>query len=214
MAQRHGTGAAGGSAGRPVPPLVLASASPRRAQVLSQLGLAFEVVPAGVDESLLPGEPAAAHVERLARGKAALVAARRPHAIVVGSDTVVVLEDEPLGKPRDAEDAVRMLLRLQGRTHTVATGVAVVTPDGAARSGVELVRVRFRAFDAGVARAYVATDEPLDKAGAYGIQGRGAALVESIEGDYFAVMGLPVHRLLRLLEAAGWRYAFTGLARA
>jgi septum formation protein len=194
------------------PPVILASRSPRRAQLLEQLGLAFTTLAADIDERYLPGEEPGAHVERLAREKAAAIARAHPDAIVVGSDTVVVVEGDVLGKPSDAADAVRMLLRLAGRTHEVATGVAVVH-GGATHAGTERVAVRFRDFDEAVARAYVETGEPMDKAGAYGIQGYGAALVEGIAGDYFAVMGLPLVRLLGLLQRAGFGYNFRALTR-
>lgn len=206
------------------PTLILASQSPRRAQLLSMLGLHFEVLPADIDESYRPGEWPSAHARRLAEEKALRVAATRPEAVVVGSDTVVVLDDEVLGKPRDHDEALRMLMRLQGREHRVETGIAVVgpTPPGSAapgapawrpelRSGVEGVDVRFRAFGDDTARQYIATGEPLDKAGAYGIQGHGATLVERIDGDFFAVMGLPIVRMMALLEEIGWRYNFRGL---
>jgi nucleoside triphosphate pyrophosphatase len=191
------------------PVLVLASASPRRAQLLEMLGLSFRVHPANIDESLRDGEPPGGHAERLSVEKARAIAALEPAALVIGSDTVVVVDDAILGKPGDPADAVAMLLRLQGREHTVVTGVAVAR-DGRCWSGVERVIVRFRAFDEETARRYVETGEPMDKAGAYGIQGYGATLVERIEGDFFAVMGLPVARLVSLLEAAGYRYAFGG----
>lgn len=187
--------------------LVLASGSPRRAQLLRMLGIRFETEPAGVDEAYRPGEEPAAHAERLAREKAEAVARRRPESLVVGSDTVVVVDEAVLGKPRDPPDAVAMLLRLQGRDHEVMTGVAVVGPAGSS-SAVERVRVHFRPFDESIARAYVETGEPLDKAGAYGIQGYGATLVDRIEGDFFAVMGLPIVRMILLLEAHGWTYDF------
>jgi len=199
-------------AARPrVPPLILASTSPRRAELLRMLNLSFEVVPPGVPEEFRPGETAAAHAERLAREKAAAVALQRPDALVVGCDTVVVIDGEVLGKPRDREHAVEMLLRLQGREHRVETGIAVAAPDGRMESSLEGVHVRFRPFDRRTAVEYVATGEPLDKAGAYGIQGYGAALVESIKGDFFAVMGLPIARMVSLLRALGWRYNFRGL---
>ncbi len=201
--------AAGAAAG--VPPLVLASASPRRAELLRMLGLRFDIVPAAIEETMHRNEAAPAAVERLALEKAADVAARRPDALVVGSDTVVVLDEAVLGKPTSPEDAARMLLQLQGREHRVATGVAVVAPDGRKVSSAEIVRVRFRSFDEMTALQYVATGEPLDKAGAYGIQGYGATLVDSIRGDYFAVMGLPVARLVSLFHALGWRYTFDAL---
>jgi len=192
------------------PPLILASRSPRRAQLLDMLGLRFEAVPADIDETFRAGEEPGAHAERLAREKAAAVAVGRTGAVVVGSDTVVVVENDVLGKPRDDSEAVDMLLRLQGREHTVATGVAVAR-NGALLSAVERVRVRFRPFDQETAAAYVATGEPADKAGAYGIQGFGGALVERIEGDFFAVMGLPVCRLIELLSKLGLDYDFRGL---
>ena len=196
------------------PRLVLASASPRRRHLLEQLGLLFEVDPAHVDESALPGEAPAAHVERLALEKARAVAARRPDAIVLGGDTEVVLDGVVLGKPSSAAEAVDMLLRLQGREHRVETGVALVAPGGREAAEVVGVDVRFRPFDRARAEAYVATDEPLDKAGAYGIQGYGSVLVEAIRGDYFAVMGLPVARVVALLEELGYSYDFRGLTEA
>ena len=197
------------------PALVLASASPRRTALLTMLGLAHEVAPADVDERLLPGEDAPAHVERLARAKALAVAARRPDALVVGSDTVVVLDGEVLGKPARRQDAVATLMRLSGREHVVFTGLAVAAPaptpaerEASVHGAVSSTRVRFRPFDDATARRYVATGEPLDKAGSYGIQGLGASLVEGVEGDYFTVVGFPIPALVRLLEAAGWRYDF------
>jgi septum formation protein len=192
------------------PDLVLASASPRRRRLLEQLGLAFRVEAAVVDEAIPAGEDAAAHVERLALEKARAVAARRPGAVVIGGDTVVVLDGEILTKPEDPADAVAMLMRLQGREHRVETGVAVVSGSRSASAAVG-VDVRFFPFDRATAEAYVATGEPLDKAGSYGIQGCGAVLVEWIRGDYFAVMGLPVARLIGLFERFGWHYDFRGL---
>jgi septum formation protein len=195
------------------PPIVLASMSPRRAQLLAQLGLAFESVPAELDETPLPGEGAVDHVVRLALEKARAVAARRSDALVIAGDTVVVVDGEILAKPESPDHAVEMLLRLQGRTHRVETGVAVVAPGGAEAVDVVGADVTFRPFGTELARSYVATGEPLDKAGAYGIQGFGAVLVESIRGDYFAVKGLPLERLVQLMERVGWRYGFTaGLA--
>lgn len=192
------------------PQLVLASRSPRRAQLLAMLGLTFDIVPSHVDEMYLAGEDPAAHAERLALEKASAVAGARPAAHVIGSDTVVIVEGEMLGKPRDEAEAVAMLLRLQGRVHTVATGVALVHA-ASISSAVEETHVRFRPFGEATARAYVATGEPADKAGAYGIQGFGAALVEWIEGDFFAVMGLPICRLIGLFERMGLHYDFPGL---
>lgn len=197
-----------------VPPLVLASRSPRRAHLLDMLGLDFEIRPADLDEEPAPGEPPAEHADRLAREKALAVARDRPEALVIGSDTIVVLDGELLGKPRDGAAAAEMLLRLAGREHWVMSGVAVAGPGGRVESAVEQVRVRFRSFDRATAEAYVATGEPMDKAGSYGIQGYGATLVQGIEGDFFAVMGLPLVRLLDLLDRIGWRYDFRGLSPA
>jgi septum formation protein len=177
------------------------------------LGLPFDIVPADIDESYAAGESPDAHAERLARAKASAVLRAHAGSLVIGSDTVVVVGGTVLGKPRHADDAVRMLMQLQGREHTVATGIAAAQGSDV-RSAVELVRVRFRPFDEEMARAYVNTGEPLDKAGAYGIQGYGAVLVDRIEGDFFAVMGLPIRRLIALLEALGWHYHFPGLRRA
>ncbi len=192
------------------PRVVLASASPRRSHVLGLLGIAHERCEARVEESLLTGETPEAHVLRLARAKAAAVAARQPDALVIGGDTVVALGSRILGKPAGRDDAVAMLLRLAGRTHSVFSGVAVAGPEGVLAS-VGRADVVFRSFDAAEARAYVATGEPEDKAGAYGIQGRGAALVERISGDYYAVVGLPVVPLLDLMARQGWRYRFGDL---
>lgn len=193
------------------PALVLASASPRRTALLAMLGLAHEVMHANVDEALIPGESAEAHVERLACAKASAVAGLRPDALVLGADTVVVLDGEVLGKPERRQDAVATLLRLAGRDHIVLSGLAVEAPGGVVYSGVSSTRVTFRAFDEALARRYVSTGEALDKAGSYGIQGLGAALIESIEGDYFTVVGFPVPELMSLLERAGWAYVFGGL---
>lgn len=174
------------------------------------LGLDFDVLPADIDETYLNGEPAPAHAERLAREKALAVAKDHPDSLVIGSDTVVVLDRDVLGKPRDREHAIDMLMKLEGRAHRVETGVAVAR-NGALLSGVESVKVYFRPFDRRLAELYVNTGEPMDKAGAYGIQGHGSALVERIDGDYYAVMGLPVAQLLSLINAHGFQYTFTGL---
>ena len=171
------------------------------------LGLTFDALPADIDEPYRAGEEPGEHAERLAREKTQVIALRHPDAIVIGSDTVVILDDDVLGKPMDDADAVRMLMRLQGREHEVATGIAV-SAGTKMRSGVERVRVKFRAFDEGTAAAYVATREPMDKAGAYGIQGYGATLVERIDGDFFAVMGLPICRMIALLRGVGVEYDF------
>lgn len=189
------------------PRLVLASASPRRSQLLTLIGLAHDVVPADVDETVRAGEAPLAYVERLAREKAAVVAAKQPDAIVVAADTTVVLGDDILGKPADAREAEAMVARLAGHTHEVCTGIAVAC-DTRLVSAVERVAVTFRALTPAEIRAYVATGEPLDKAGAYGIQGYGATIVDRIDGDYFSVMGLGLRRLVMLLSAVGVTYEF------
>ena len=192
------------------PRLILASLSPRRSDVLAQLGLDHLVMPADVDESYLDGETPAEHVERLACEKATVVSALEPGALVIGGDTVVVDGVRVLGKPEDERAAVEMLVSLAGRGHVVLSGIALAGPHGLVSSVAETA-VRFRAFSEDAARAYVATGEPLDKAGAYGIQGMGAALVEAIDGDYYSVMGFPMDAFANVLLQAGWRYDFGGL---
>lgn len=192
------------------PALVLASASPRRADILRQIGLAFTVRPAHLDESSLPGERPEDHVERLAREKAAVVAETEPGALVVAGDTEVVDGARVLGKPADAGQAVAMLRSLAGRSHRVVSGLALAGPHGTV-SGVATTEVVFRKVDEAFLRAYASTGEPLDKAGGYGIQGAGAALVEEIRGDYYTVVGFPVPLFLELLARGGWRYTFAGL---
>ena len=192
--------------------IVLASQSPRRRELLTLVGLAHEVRPADVDETPHADELPVPHAERLARAKAETLAARERDAVVVAADTIVVIDGLILGKPGDATEAGAMLRRLAGRTHTVFTAVAVAR-GGRTVSGVEEVRVTFRALDDAEIAAYVATGEPMDKAGSYGIQGFGATIVERIEGDYFAVMGLPLVRLVGLLGDVGLRYEF-GVLRA
>ena len=178
--------------------LVLASASPRRAALLTRSGYAFDIVPANVDERRQPNEPAADYVDRLARRKAAAVAARHMDRIVIGADTAVSVEGAVLGKPRDAGDATRMLSRLSGQAHQVLTGVAV---QRAARcvSAVESTIVHFAELDDAQIAWYVGTGEPSDKAGAYGLQGSGARFVTRIEGSRSNVIGLPLARLDELL---------------
>ena len=187
--------------------IVLASQSPRRRDLMTLIGIQHEVRPADLDETAWPGEVPAAHAERLARSKADAIAAREPGAVVIGADTIVVLDGDILGKPNDELDAARMLRRLSGRTHAVHTAVAVAR-NGQTVSGVESVEVTFRPLSDAQIDAYVATREPMDKAGAYGIQGYGAVIVERVHGDYFAVMGLALGRLVGLLEEVGVRYRF------
>jgi septum formation protein len=188
--------------------IVLASSSPRRRELLSMLGITHTVDPAAIDESAHPGEAPEALARRLARDKAATVARRHAGAFVLGADTIVVLAGRVLNKPESPADAVAMLTDLGGKDHTVITAVALAR-DTSVWERHDVTRVRFRPLSEETIRAYVATGEPLDKAGAYGVQGYGAALVERVEGDFFGVMGLPVRLVLELLEAAGRPYRFT-----
>lgn len=191
--------------------VVLASASPRRRELLNLIGIPHDVRPANVDETMRPREAPRRHAERLAREKASAIAVRDPNLITIGADTVVVINRKVLGKPADAEDAARMLGMLSGREHTVITAVAV-SRGRELRSAVEEVRVKVRRLRDDEIEAYIATGEPMDKAGAYGIQGFGATIVERIEGDYFSVMGLPLVRLVGLMRDVGVRYRFGELA--
>lgn len=192
------------------PRLVLASASPRRADVLRQLGLTPEIRATDVDERYLHGESPSQHVERLARTKAMAGAAIERDALVIGGDTVVVDGERVLTKPGDPEAAVEMLLSLAGGRHGVLSGLALAGGHGVV-SAVARTEVRMRPFGRAEARAYVETGEPMDKAGGYGIQGLGAALVDGIEGDYYAVVGFPVRVFMTLLGEAGYRYSFGSL---
>jgi septum formation protein len=189
----------------PRPRVILASRSPRRRELLSLVGIPHEVKPADVDERYLAGESPRAHAERLAREKAR--AMHESDAVVIGSDTIVVVDGDVLGKPSDAADAATMLRRLSGRTHSVFTAVAVAWHERL-ESAVEEVEVTFHPLTDVAIAAYIRTGEPMDKAGAYGIQGYGATLVARVNGDYFAVMGLPLQRLVRLLEQVRVLYAF------
>ncbi len=187
--------------------VILASQSPRRRELLTLVGIGHVVSPADIDESVMPDEAPVPHCERLARAKAHVLAARHPDAVVIAADTIVVLDGDILGKPRDAADARAMIARLSGRTHTVFTAMAVARA-GRTESAVEEVAVTFRELSAEEIAEYVATGEPMDKAGAYGIQGYGATIVERIDGDYFSVMGLGLRRLVALLERVDLRYDF------
>lgn len=183
--------------------VVLASASPRRLELLGRLGVSPTVVPADVDESVHDGESAEAYVARVATDKAAAVAAARSGAIVIGADTAVVLDGESLGKPDGPADALDMLGRLVGRSHTVLTAVTVISPDGERRTETSEATVTMADATSAELEWYVATGEPLDKAGAYAIQGIGAFLVERLDGDHTTVIGLPLRATIRLLHAAG-----------
>lgn len=188
--------------------MILASASPRRADLLRMLGLEIRVVPAEIPEVRQPGESPEAYVQRLAREKARAVLALHPDALVIAGDTTVAIADAILEKPQDPTDAVAMLMRLQGREHRVATGLALAWHPDQLESGVEVTQVHFRPFSEEEACAYVATGEPMDKAGSYGIQGLGGTLVRKVDGDVTAVVGLSIPLLLRLLERAGRPYRF------
>jgi septum formation protein len=194
------TPAAGGAHRLPaLVPLVLASSSPRRSEILKAVGWPFETHPAGVDETRLAGEPAEEFVRRLAREKAEAVARTRLFGLVLGADTTVVVDGEILEKPRDADDARRMLRLLSGRWHEVLTGVALVRAEtGRAAVGVERTRVRFAETSEEELGWHVETGDVLDKAGAYAIQGRAALFIEAIDGDYWNVVGLPVRLVYEL----------------
>jgi len=186
------------------PPLVLASASPRRRRILEGLELDFVVDPTGIPEDAAAGETPAEHVVRLARAKADASARGRDRGTVLGADTIVVLDGALLGKPEGPADAARMLRTISGRWHEVYTGIALVRcSDGAVVSGFERTRVLVRDLTGREIDAYVAGGEPLDKAGAYAIQECGAALVERVDGCFYNVVGLPVVRLLSLLRELG-----------
>ena len=187
--------------------LVLASASPRRRELLAQAGFSFQVQPAHIPEDLLAGEDPVAYVSRLAREKAEHVYAQlstsapSPDLAVLGADTTVTLGSHILGKPADAADAARMLQLLSGRTHRVATGVALVSAAGVSVQA-EVTEVQFLPLSAAEIAAYVATGEPMDKAGAYAIQGRAARWIPRIEGCYFNVVGLPLALVSSMIEEA------------
>jgi len=200
--------------------LILASASPRRRELLAQAGYVFEVCPAHVNEDARPGEGAIAYVTRLAREKAEAVYAQtgseisktpshvatlgsgaRDGLVVLGADTTVEVDGQILAKPEDAADAARMLRLLSGRTHRVITGVAVVTARGA-QVAAEVTGVKFLTLSEAEIAEYIATGEPMDKAGAYGIQGRAARWIPRVEGCYFNVVGLPLALVSTMLEAA------------
>jgi septum formation protein len=185
--------------------LVLASASPRRQELLRNAGISFTVQPADVDETPLPGEPPRECAERLARDKVLAVWRLRPQDVVLGADTIVVVDEAILGKPIDAADAARMLRQLSGRVHRVITGVCVVEAAGTGenrelRTASETTLVTMNDLSDDEIREYVATGEPMDKAGAYAIQGMASRWIPRIEGDYSNVVGLPVALVYRMLS--------------
>lgn len=190
--------------------IILASSSPRRAEILRNADMNFTVMSSAVDETPIPGESPNEYVHRLACAKAELVAARSVGpAIVIGADTIVVLDGQIIGKPRSAEDARRTLQLLSGRIHSVVTGVMLIRlPDAERRGFVETTQVQFSAISQEEITRYLATDEPYDKAGAYAIQGRAGRYVSRIEGCYFNVVGMPLARLWQEVTALGWSDEF------
>ena len=180
--------------------LILASASPRRSELLRNAGISFEIDPAHVAEEPQAGETPLHYAKRLARDKALAVLARHPEAAILGADTIVVADEHLLEKPADAQDAARMLRLLSGRAHQVITGVCVVA-SGFERTEAELTQVVFGMLSEEEIAGYVASGEPMDKAGAYGIQGMASRWVERVDGCYFNVVGLPVSRVYRMLRA-------------
>lgn len=182
---------------------ILASASPRRRELLGELGMPFSVVAADVDESPCGGESPDEMVERLAREKALAVAFREPGCFVLGADTTVILDGEALGKPRSREEASEYLRRLSGRVHVVSTGVALVGPDGRLNSGISRTEVAMRDLPSVWVERYAASSEPMDKAGGYAVQGWGSLLVERIVGSYDNVVGLPRGLVVELARQMG-----------
>lgn len=189
---------------RTLRPVVLASASPRRRELLEQIGLSFTVAPVDVDETPLPDERPDHYVERLARHKAedGLARADDPNSLVIGSDTTVVCEDRIMGKPANEAEAAEMLRLLSGRTHKVMTAIALAGEYGC-YARLVITEVRFREISDEEIKAYWKTGEPADKAGGYGIQGRGAVFVDGLWGSYSAVVGLPLQETAELFEEAG-----------
>jgi len=187
------------------PPLILASASPRRQELLREAGIAFAIHPAHVPEERAAGEPPLAYAQRLALEKAQAVARQFPQRYVLGADTIVVVDDEVLEKPRDAADATRMLRRLSGRGHAVTTAVSLVSPAGPTDTRYATTQVFFRKIEEEEISQYIAGGEPMDKAGAYAIQGGAGRWTERVEGDYSNVVGLPLSLVREMLLANGFR---------
>ncbi len=186
------------------PPLILASSSPRRRELLNQIGMAYQVIVADIDESVRPGEDAGDYVCRMAREKALEVQRRDGVTVsVLGADTAVVVNGRILGKPVDREDAFRMLEDLSGRTHEVWSAVALVSPGGGLRERLNITRVTFSELDRAWIGSYCDSGDPMDKAGAYGVQGIAAQKISHMEGSYSGVMGLPLHETSEILQEAG-----------
>jgi len=188
----------------PSPKLILASASPRRAELLRNAGFAFVVEPAHVDESVLEGEEPLAYAKRLARDKGRAIHQKRAHDFVLGADTIVLVGARILGKPGDPKEAARMLHLLSGRTHKVITAVCLISPAGKEDIRAETTEVFMRELSEKEISDYIATGEPMDKAGAYAIQGRASKWIPKITGDYFNVVGLPVALVSAMLSELGF----------
>jgi len=181
-------------------PLILASASPRRKEYLARLGLKYRIIPAAIDETAHPGESPPDFARRMAMTKAGQVAEAHPETCVIGADTVVALDHRIFGKPHDQEEALAMLMALQGRTHAVTTGLALISRDRHIEEmSAVTTQVTFGTFSAAILQSYVDSGEPMDKAGAYGIQGIGSFLVHSINGSCSNVVGLPIYALVQSL---------------
>ncbi len=191
----------------PATKLILASASPRRAQVLRDAGFAFQIISSALDETPLDGEAPQDLVRRLAENKAHLVAQRTVGpALIIAADTLIAVDSRILGKPGDATEARQMLRQISGRTHSVLTGLALLRlPDEALRLELETTQVSFAPLSEDEISDYISSGEPFDKAGAYAVQGRGGRFVTRIEGSYFNVVGLPLACLYRLLREIGWK---------
>lgn len=186
-----------------MPPIILASASPRRSELLRQIGVEFSVQPADINETPVSGEPARHYVERMAREKALKLARANPADLVLGADTSVVLNGQILGKPSSSGDAAATLQRLSGASHQVMTAVALAK-GRACTSQLVVADVSFRSLSVEEIAAYVASGEPMDKAGSYGIQGLGGIFVKELQGSYSAVVGLPLQETAALLADAGF----------
>jgi septum formation protein len=185
--------------------LILASSSPRRQELLREAGILFEVHPARVPEERIAGESPLQYACRLAREKAQAVAESFPRRYVLGADTIVIVDDEVLEKPRDAQDAARMLRLLSGKGHQVVTAVSLVRPEGHSETRASTTQVYFREVAEEEIRLYISSGEPMDKAGAYAIQGGAAQWIQRIEGDYSNVVGLPLSLVKEMLRASGFR---------
>ncbi|RUM37364.1 MAG: septum formation protein Maf [Desulfobulbus sp.] len=185
-------------------PLILASASPRRQQILSQLGLDFSSIPADIDETPLRHENPVDFARRMAATKAETIATRHPHSFVIGADTVVIIDNTIIGKPADPGDALRTLQYLQGKTHRVTTGLSIFNQGNDIRKTTsETTKVYFNTFTTNILQSYINTGEPLDKAGSYGMQAGGGFLVDRIEGSFSNAIGLPMSTCTRLLLQLG-----------